>query len=131
MPITTTYPITNRDTMKKLLSALACAWMLSPAFAQGSADPAVVLPRLLACTHDASEAARVAAPVLCVVGSDDDLSPPGSVLAMASLLPDAEVAENLYVSPRTVSGHLRTAYRKLGVKSRTAAVKKAGELGLI
>jgi DNA-binding CsgD family transcriptional regulator len=44
---------------------------------------------------------------------------------------DAEVAENLYVSPRTVSGHLRGAYRKLGVKSRTAAVKKAGELGLI
>jgi DNA-binding CsgD family transcriptional regulator len=44
---------------------------------------------------------------------------------------DAEVAENLYVSPRTVSRHLRGAYRKLGVKSRTAAVKKAGELGLI
>ena len=44
---------------------------------------------------------------------------------------DAEVAENLYLSTRTVSGHLRGAYRKLGVKSRTAAVKKAGELGLI
>jgi DNA-binding CsgD family transcriptional regulator len=30
-----------------------------------------------------------------------------------------------------VGGHLRGAYRKLGVKSRTAAVKRAGELGLI
>jgi DNA-binding CsgD family transcriptional regulator len=50
---------------------------------------------------------------------------------VAGGLTDAEVAENLYVSPRTVSGHLRGAYRKLGVKSRTAAVKRAGELGLI
>jgi predicted ATPase/DNA-binding CsgD family transcriptional regulator len=46
-------------------------------------------------------------------------------------LSDAEVAEKLYVSPRTVGGHLRGVYRKLGVKSRTAAVKKAEELGLI
>ena len=50
---------------------------------------------------------------------------------VAEGLTDAEVAENLYVSPRTVGGHLRGVYRKLGVKSRTAAVKKAGELGLI
>jgi predicted ATPase/DNA-binding CsgD family transcriptional regulator len=66
--------------------------------------------------------------------------PPDSFLSARELevlslvargLTDAEVAENLYVSPRTVSGHLRGAYRKLGVKSRTAAVKKAGELGLI
>ena len=44
---------------------------------------------------------------------------------------DAQVAENLFVSPRTVGGHLTGIYRKLGVKSRTAAVKRAGELGLI
>ena len=50
---------------------------------------------------------------------------------VAEGLSDAQVAEKLYVSPRTVSGHLRGAYRKLGVKSRTAAVKKARELGLI
>jgi predicted ATPase/DNA-binding CsgD family transcriptional regulator len=54
------------------------------------------------------------------------------VLALvAGGLSDAEVAENLYVSPRTVGGHLGGVYRKLGVKSRTAAVKRAGELGLI
>jgi DNA-binding CsgD family transcriptional regulator len=54
------------------------------------------------------------------------------VLALvAGGLSDAEVAEDLYVSPRTVGGHLGGVYRKLGVKSRTAAVKKAGELGLI
>lgn len=50
---------------------------------------------------------------------------------VAEGLSDAEVAEKLYVSPRTVGGHLRGAYGKLGVKSRTAAVKKAGDLGLI
>jgi DNA-binding CsgD family transcriptional regulator len=50
---------------------------------------------------------------------------------VAEGLSDAEVAEQLYLSPRTVGGHLRGAYRKLGVKSRTAAIKKAGELGLI
>jgi predicted ATPase/DNA-binding CsgD family transcriptional regulator len=67
-------------------------------------------------------------------------SPPDSPLSDRELevlsfvargLSDAEVAENLFVSPRTVSGHLRAAYRKLGVRSRTAAVKRAGELGLI
>ena len=61
--------------------------------------------------------------------------PPDSLLSDRELevlslvargLTDAEVAEKLYVSPRTVSGHLRGAYRKLGVKSRTAAVRKAG-----
>jgi DNA-binding NarL/FixJ family response regulator len=50
---------------------------------------------------------------------------------VAEGLSDAEVAEKLYVSPRTVGGHLRGAYGKLVVKSRTAAIKKAGELGLI
>ncbi len=50
---------------------------------------------------------------------------------VAEGLSDAQVAEKLYVSPRTVGGQLRVAYRKLGVKSRTAAVKRAGELGLI
>jgi predicted ATPase/DNA-binding CsgD family transcriptional regulator len=72
-------------------------------------------------------------------GSGQD-RPPDSLLSARELevlslvargLTDAEVAENLYVSPRTVSGHLRGAYRKLGVKSRIAAVKKAGEFGLI
>jgi predicted ATPase/DNA-binding CsgD family transcriptional regulator len=50
---------------------------------------------------------------------------------VAGGLTDAQAAEKLFVSPRTVGGHLRGAYRKLGVKSRTAAVKKARELGLI
>lgn len=59
----------------------------------GSADPAVILPRLLATTHDASEAARLTMPVLCVVGDRDPLFPPAAIRALADLLPDARVVE--------------------------------------
>ncbi|HLI50140.1 MAG TPA: response regulator transcription factor, partial [Thermomicrobiaceae bacterium] len=42
-------------------------------------------------------------------------------------LTDAQVADRLFLSPRTVSQHLRSIYRKLGVSSRTAAVRFATE----
>jgi predicted ATPase/DNA-binding CsgD family transcriptional regulator len=50
---------------------------------------------------------------------------------VADGLSDAQAAEKLYVSRRTVGNHLSSAYRKLGVGNRTAAVKKAVALGLI
>jgi pimeloyl-ACP methyl ester carboxylesterase len=59
----------------------------------GSAEAAVVLPRLLAVTHDASEAALLTMPVLCLVGGLDQLFPPAAVHALAGLLPDARVVE--------------------------------------
>ncbi len=59
----------------------------------GSADPAVILPRLMAASHDAGEAARLKLPVLCVVGDSDQLFPPASVRALADMLPDARVVE--------------------------------------
>ncbi len=59
----------------------------------GSADPAVVLPRLLASTHAAAEADRLAIPVLCVVGDRDPLFPPAAVRALVDLLPDARAVE--------------------------------------
>ncbi|MGK5170769.1 ATP-binding protein [Geodermatophilus sp. CPCC 205761] len=43
---------------------------------------------------------------------------------------DAEVARTLFLSKRTVGGHLGSAYRKLGVRSRTAAARRMAELGL-
>jgi pimeloyl-ACP methyl ester carboxylesterase len=59
----------------------------------GSADPAKILPRLVAVTHDATEAARLTVPVLCVVGDRDPLFPPPAIRALADLLPDARVVE--------------------------------------
>jgi predicted ATPase/DNA-binding CsgD family transcriptional regulator len=50
---------------------------------------------------------------------------------VAEGLTDARVAERLHLSPRTVGRHLESIYRKLGVSSRTAAAKRAAELGLL
>jgi len=50
---------------------------------------------------------------------------------VAEGLTDPQVAERLYLSPRTVGRHLRSIYNKLGVSSRAAAVKQAVERDLI
>ena len=50
---------------------------------------------------------------------------------VAEELTDQEVAQRLYLSPRTVGRHLTSVYRKLGVRSRTAATRAATERGLI
>ncbi len=42
-----------------------------------------------------------------------------------------EVATRLVVSPNTVRSHVRAIYRKLGASSRTQAVERAREVGLL
>jgi len=49
---------------------------------------------------------------------------------VADGLTDAQIAERLFLSPRTVSQHLRSIYNKLGVASRVAAARYASEHGL-
>lgn len=87
----------------------------------GSADPAVILPRLLASTRDVSEAARLTMPVLCLVGDQDPLFPPPSVHALADLLPDARVVEipgcghsPYFEDPRAWNSALRQFLTSLG-----------------
>jgi DNA-binding CsgD family transcriptional regulator len=46
-------------------------------------------------------------------------------------LSDAEVAERLFLSRRTVNSHLSSIYSKLGVSSRTAAAHWAVEHGIV
>ena len=43
----------------------------------------------------------------------------------------ADIASDLYVSLNTVKTHLRHAYMKLGVRSRTSAIARASTLGLL
>lgn len=50
---------------------------------------------------------------------------------VAAGLSDAEAARRLYLSVRTVNAHLRSIYRKVGVRSRAAAARFAAENGLI
>ena len=50
---------------------------------------------------------------------------------LAQDLSNPQIAEKLVVSRRTVDAHLRSIYDKLGVKSRDAAVRVAGEKQLI
>ena len=50
---------------------------------------------------------------------------------VAKGLTDAQVAEKLFISPRTVSGHLTSVYDKLGVNSRAAATRFAAEHDLL
>jgi DNA-binding CsgD family transcriptional regulator len=46
-------------------------------------------------------------------------------------LSNPQIAERLVISRRTVDAHLRSIYDKLGVKSRDAAIRVAGEKQLI
>jgi predicted ATPase/DNA-binding CsgD family transcriptional regulator len=50
---------------------------------------------------------------------------------VAADLSDVQVAEQLFLSPRTIHSHLRSIYRKLGVSSRRAATRHASEPGVI
>ena len=50
---------------------------------------------------------------------------------VANGLTDAQVAERLIISPRTVQGHLRSIYSKIQVNSRGAATRYAIERKLL
>jgi DNA-binding NarL/FixJ family response regulator len=50
---------------------------------------------------------------------------------VAAGLSDAEAASRLFLSVRTVNAHLRSIYRKIGVRSRAAAARFAVENGLL
>ena len=50
---------------------------------------------------------------------------------LATHLSFREIGERLYVSRNTIKTQAISTYRKLGVSSRSAAIERAGELGLV
>ena len=55
----------------------------------------------------------------------------GVVRLVAKGLTNAQIAEQLVISPRTVNAHLRSIYGKLDVTTRTAAARFATENKLV
>ena len=54
------------------------------------------------------------------------------VLALVARgLTNAQIAQKLYISPRTVNGHLTSAYQKIDTSSRVEAARFASEHGLL
>ena len=49
---------------------------------------------------------------------------------VAEGMTSAEIAKELYLSPRTVEAHITSIYHKIGVSSRSAATRFALEHGL-
>jgi ATP/maltotriose-dependent transcriptional regulator MalT len=50
---------------------------------------------------------------------------------IASGLSNKEIEETLFISINTVRTHIKNLYSKLEVESRTQAVQRAGQLGLL
>ena len=50
---------------------------------------------------------------------------------IASGLSNLEISDKLYISEKTVKAHINHIFKKMGVKSRTQAVKKAVEEHII
>ena len=53
------------------------------------------------------------------------------LLLLPTMMSNAEIAEELFVSVNTVKVHLKSLYRKVGATSRRQAVARARELGLL
>ena len=59
-------------------------------------------------------------------------SPAARVLPLLSTyLPLPEIGEQLFLSPNTIKSHARSIYRKLGATTRSEAVRRAREVGLL
>ena len=50
---------------------------------------------------------------------------------LSTHLPVSEIAAELFLSPHTVKSEMKSIYRKLGATSRTQAVTRSRELGLL
>src|SRR5262249_42096832 len=120
-----------RDTAQPVISSLErAAFERTVAATRTQLDPATftaawAFGRTL--PPDQAFIMRDAPPVRLSSGVADDLSSRElEVLRLlAQGLTNAQIAERLVISPRTVNAHLRSIYTKLAVTSRTAATRYA------
>ncbi len=79
-------------------------------------------------SHAARAAGAGASEQAAVLLTDSELA---VLRFLPSHLTNQEIAEALFLSINTVKTHLRSAYRKLGVASRRAAIARARRLDLL
>jgi DNA-binding CsgD family transcriptional regulator len=122
---------------ERALTLIARAELKQAVGAQIDARTELIEARALIMQLHAQPALNRIDALLSRLGSPRDVAPAGltpreiEVLRLvAKGMTDAEVANRLYISPRTVSQHLRSVYGKLDVSSRSAATRFAIEHNL-
>jgi DNA-binding NarL/FixJ family response regulator len=109
---------------------------ISPAVARAAGASGFVSKQLGA--GDIVKAVRMVALGMEVFGREEE-ERPGALSGrerevvglIAAGATNREIAQRLYLSPHTVKEHTSTIYRKLGVRNRAEAVKRAQRLGII
>jgi len=109
---------------------------ISPAVARAAGASGFVSKQLGA--GDIVKAVRMVALGMEVFGRDEE-EQPGALTGrerevvglIAGGATNREIAQRLYLSPHTVKEHTSAIYRKLGVRNRAEAVKRAQRLGII
>ena len=120
------------DTRILLISGVGS---ISPAVARRAGASGFVSKELGA--GDIVKAVRMVALGMEVFGRSEERPGPLSgrerevVALIAAGATNREIAQRLYLSPHTVKEHTSAIYRKLGVRNRAEAVKRAQRLGII
>jgi DNA-binding NarL/FixJ family response regulator len=120
------------DTRILLISGVGS---ISPAVARRAGASGFVSKELGA--GDIVKAVRMVALGMEVFGRNEEEPGPLSgrerevVGLIAAGATNREIAQRLYLSPHTVKEHTSAIYRKLGVRNRAEAVKRAQRLGII
>jgi LuxR family maltose regulon positive regulatory protein len=135
------------DALRALQRAVSCAepeQVVAPFLGPGTSRLHGMLERLLVLRPDRSDFVRA---LLVARSSGPDASGvqarstetaeplterEKTVLRyLAAMLTNAEIAEQMFLSPNTIKVHVRHVYSKLGVTSRRAAVRRGLELHLL
>jgi LuxR family maltose regulon positive regulatory protein len=126
--------------LERALSDAAAEHLVAPFLSAGTARMRVLLERVVLLRTVHAGFARTLLDILdsaIPVDTDNGLveqvtERERTVLRyLATMLSNAEIAEEMFLSPNTVKVHLRHVYRKLDVTSRRAAVRRARELRLL